>query len=121
MISILFVALAAVQPEITPATQAAAEAPAPPATRARAIRNLAAYIHASDYRDQNGRVQFELTVSPRGRATDCRVVTSSGSTMLDDWTCEIMVRRARFRPARDAAGNPVADAVRAWIGWESAG
>ena len=121
MISMLFVALTAAQLAASPAAQAAAEPPALPATRARALRNLAAYIHGSDYRDQDGRVQFELTVSPQGRATDCRIVTSSGSTMLDEWTCEIMVRRARFRPARDAAGNPVADAVRAWIGWESAG
>ena len=99
----------------------------PPTVRAVARRNLATYVRATDYppdawnRNEQGNVQFELAVSPTGRAIDCRIVRSSGSDLLDAKTCEIMLRRALFRPARDAAGNAVADMVRSTIGWFIAG
>ena len=84
---------------------------------AQARQNLSLYVRAGDYFGVQGRVFFELVVSPQGRVTACRVERSSGSAALDDKTCQIMLRRARFSPARDAQGAPVEDRATASIGW----
>jgi protein TonB len=54
-----------------------------------------------------------MTVTKEGRATDCRVVEPSPDPVADRITCELAEQRFRFRPARDAAGNP----VEATYGW----
>lgn len=56
---------------------------------------------------QQGWVRFRVTVTRRGRATNCVVVESSGSAALDRATCAILPVRARFTPARDAAGAAI--------------
>ena len=96
------------------ALQAApAPAPAAPAQPPRPVRDLASYVGAGDYPRRALRalgastVYFELIVAPSGRVAQCRVTRSSGATDLDLLTCRIIVARARFRPARDAAGAPV--------------
>jgi protein TonB len=68
-------------------------------------------------RGEQGRVEFQLTVSPEGRVSACQVTRSSGSAVLDRATCEIMRTRARFNPARDDLGNAVADTVRSSMNW----
>jgi protein TonB len=45
-------------------------------------------------------------VTPEGRAANCQVTGSSGSSILDQAACAGMERYARFNPALDAAGNP---------------
>jgi TonB family protein len=95
----------------------------PPAERARARANLATYLSSGDYPiqamrlNQQGTVGFDLDVSPEGRVTHCHVISSSGSELLDLTTCQIMLLRARFEPARDDAGNPVPDRTSARITW----
>jgi TonB family protein len=56
---------------------------------------------------QEGVVEFILDVGVDGCATACRVERSSGYPLLDQATCSLMVRRARFKPAQDAKGNPM--------------
>jgi protein TonB len=92
--------------------------------RAQALANLASYIQDGDLPAEvvglgrgAARVGFELTIGPNGRVTGCRITASGGIAALDAATCRIMRARARFRPARDAAGNPVADVVTSAIGW----
>ena len=82
-------------------------------------------IHADDYPFQarrhgwEGTVVADLTISARGTVDKCDVVKSSGYKLLDDTTCSILVKRARFHPARDKDGNAVADVVRTpEIGWK---
>jgi TonB family protein len=88
---------------------------------------LATYIRAGDYpreairRREQGRVEFELAVSPEGVPTACRVLESSGSATLDEATCRIMGERPRFTPAHDAEGRPIADTVRSAIHWSLPG
>jgi TonB family protein len=53
-----------------------------------------------------GYVRFRVVVDVNGRVENCTVLSSSGSTSLDDATCDTIMRRARFRPAHD--GNNVA-------------
>jgi TonB family protein len=88
---------------------------------------LSSYISDADYppeairRREQGRVLFELDISPEGRVTDCRVLVSSGSAELDVATCRIMSERPRFAPARDAQGHAVRDTVRSAVRWQLPG
>jgi protein TonB len=90
---------------------------------ARAKSNLASLIRNGDYPEaadkamEQGFVHFELDVGANGRVTACRVTGSSGSASLDAATCTIMVKRARFVPARDAGGAATSGTVRSRIGW----
>ncbi|MHA7820435.1 MAG: energy transducer TonB [Erythrobacter sp.] len=52
-----------------------------------------------------GTVGVRVTVTPNGRATNCQVTASSGSSILDQAACRGMERYARFNPALDASGN----------------
>jgi len=90
-------------------------------SRARAV--LASYISDSDYpagairNGEQGDVGFRLDVTAEGTVSDCQVVESSGSALLDGATCRIMRARARFTPARNSAGQAVADTVSARVRW----
>lgn len=81
------------------------------------------YVSYTDYpkesisRGEQGTVRFTLTVSADGRATACHVNESSGSATLDNKTCQIMIQRARFKPATDSAGNPTQDFVSSAVRW----
>jgi protein TonB len=114
MIPILLVALAA-----SPMTTSGEGAARPP----RAKSNLAALIRDGDYpeaamrADEQGVVSFSLDVAADGRVRACRVTSSSGSKALDEATCTIMIKRARFAPGRDAAGKAAAGTVSSRIGW----
>ncbi|APE29233.1 energy transducer TonB [Aurantiacibacter gangjinensis] len=57
--------------------------------------------------EQEGRVQFTVTVGTNGRVNACRITKSSGFPILDDAACRGMERYARFEPALDRSGNPV--------------
>lgn len=59
-----------------------------------------------------GTVIADLTINARGGVDKCDLVKSSGYKLLDDTTCSILVKRARFHPARDKDGNAVTDIVR---------
>jgi TonB family protein len=82
---------------------AAAAAAGPP--KATAI-DLASWFHADDYpaealdKGLEGRVSFEVDVDPEGRPTACRIALSSGSAILDQKTCDIVMSRAKFKPAK---------------------
>ncbi|HEX4738404.1 MAG TPA: energy transducer TonB [Allosphingosinicella sp.] len=89
----------------------------------RAKANLAALVSAADYPDAairagvQGRVAFALDVSAEGRVTACAIETSSGSPLLDETTCSIMIYRAQFAPARDRRGQPATDRIRSAVRW----
>ncbi|QAY79791.1 energy transducer TonB [Sphingosinicella sp. BN140058] len=68
-------------------------------------------------KNAQGSVGFEVWVSAKGRAEACIVTQTSGSRALDDATCRIVSTRARFKPARGAAGEPLRDRVRSSLGW----
>ncbi|HEV2818432.1 MAG TPA: energy transducer TonB [Allosphingosinicella sp.] len=102
---------------------AAALASLPASAAAQAPANLASYVSNDDYpaaailAGEQGTVGFSLYVGADGGVVDCTVTASSGSEALDETTCRIMRDRARFRPARDAAGRPTTDIVTGRIRW----
>jgi protein TonB len=95
--------------------------PPPPAPKvvetARAKGSLPGLIRPDDYPDaairseDEGTVRVRLSIGTNGRVTGCNVTSSSGSSALDTATCRILTSRARFTPAKDASGNPIADSI----------
>ena len=87
----------------------------------RPASNPAGWITAQDLAGQSfsprGRVGFTLTVSPEGSAQTCRVHDSSGDARTDALTCRLMLARARFEPAHDRAGTPVATTYSSATTW----
>lgn len=59
--------------------------------------------------EREGRVGVRVAIGTDGRVTSCSVTSSSGSPDLDEAACDGMTRYARFNPAQDSAGNPIAD------------
>ncbi|MDP3676666.1 MAG: energy transducer TonB [Novosphingobium sp.] len=67
--------------------------------------------------ERDGRfIVVRYSVGTDGRARNCRVVQSSGSTEADAITCRLIEKRFRYRPAEDNAGKPVADET-GWKQW----
>ena len=50
---------------------------------------------------------MRFLVGVDGFARDCKVAESSGSELLDEVTCRVLTRRARFTPAMDRQGKAV--------------
>jgi TonB family protein len=73
---------------------------------------MTAFITANDYpaaalrTSLEGNVGVRLTVSAVGGVSECVVLQTSGSRVLDDAACFLLKRRARFVPALDAEGKP---------------
>lgn len=94
--------------------------------RGTRARWLSGGIDSSDYPDgdyrarRGGTVHLRFTVAPSGRVSDCAVTRSSGSRELDNVTCRLIIRRFRYRPARNAEGDPIPSSVVGEHVWEVA-
>lgn len=53
-------------------------------------------------------VQFRLNVDAAGLPTTCHIQQSTRPKAFDDAVCKAIMRRAKFDPALDAGGNPIA-------------
>jgi protein TonB len=67
--------------------------------------------------EHQGSVRFRLDIDANGRVGQCSIVASSGFTGLDEATCKYVSRRARFEPATNADGQPVAGNYLGTIRW----
>ena len=82
------------------------------------------WANANDYpsralrEEREGVTRFTVQVGTDGRVTDCRVTGSSGHADLDDTTCKLITRRARFKPATDGDGNPTTGSWSNAVRWE---
>lgn len=92
-------------------------------SRAPRLRNPEAVVTYRDYpaaslrRNEHGIVTAWLRVSAAGKVTACDVTESSGSPALDRTTCSLLKERARFEPAKDAAGISVEGEYRLANSW----
>ena len=99
--------------------------PTPPGVRPRPtpLGNPGVWITVLDYpaistaNHEEGTTGFQLAVDSTGVATGCTITLSSGFPALDQQTCNVLMLRARFNPATDAAGNPVAGTFRSRVRW----
>ncbi len=86
--------------------------------------NPGIWIMASDYpakalsAKHQGTTRFDLTIHPAGYVAECRIVQSSGYAELDDATCDLITKRARFNPARDAKAMPVGGTYSNQVRWQ---
>lgn len=76
---------------------------------ARLIRNVSRrdYRALAAGRLPAGSAMVSLRVQTNGVAANCRVVRSSGDSIVDSGLCPLLTRRLRFRPAQDNLGRPV--------------
>lgn len=78
-------------------------------TPARLVRNLT----SGDYRSIGagrlpaGRAMVSLRVEANGVPSGCRIVRSSGDSIVDRGLCPLIEARLRFRPALDDQGRPI--------------
>lgn len=105
-------------------TPPAATAPASAGQPARPLGDPNGWIGLEDYpaaawdARQEGAVRVRLSVAPLGFVDGCTVLESSGSEALDTGTCQILMARAFFNPARDAAGQAIAGQYIRRIRWQ---
>ncbi len=115
-------------PPAPPPPPPAPPAPPPPpavvkAQKAVAKGNPANWATTDDYpssairAEEQGTTGFRVDVGPDGRVTSCQVTSSSGSSTLDEATCRLVTRRARFTPAKDTTGAAVSDTYSNRIRW----
>jgi protein TonB len=64
-----------------------------------------------------GTVGLSIRVTPDGRASNCRIVRSSGNGYADALMCQLTEQYVRFRPALDPYGRPVAQDVTWYPNW----
>lgn len=67
--------------------------------------------------DRQGTVAFTLAIDAGGRVTDCTITGASGAASLDSATCRLARTRARFTPAKNAAGRAVAGTFSSRVTW----
>jgi protein TonB len=78
----------------------------PPSARPRTIFSRDDYPLEAVRHGWEGDVIADLTVSPTGQVSSCKIIESSGHPVLDDATCQLLIKRARFTPATDINGSP---------------
>ena len=97
--------------------------PAIPWLVAASLKNPGSVVLASDYqpRDYNkeGTTRFELVVGPDGKPVSCTTTVSSGHQVLDQSACNAFVKRAKFSPAKDEAGNPTTGHYKGSVTWKA--
>jgi TonB family protein len=98
-------------------TAAAADSPD---RAAEANRAFVAYPKASFEHGEQGTVHYRVKIDRRGMASDCEVTQSSGFERLDVATCEMLMLRARFTPARDSRGKVTRSTYEGKVIWKIA-
>jgi protein TonB len=62
----------------------------------------------------SGSVAIGVRVNPDGSLSNCHVLRSSGNASADALMCQLFVQYVRFSPARDAAGQAIAQDI-TWV------
>ncbi len=128
-LTIVALALAFQTAPVTQATPATADPlpKRPPLSRVAPRETLNAWVSPDDYppvalrENQQGSVGFALDIDAEGRTTACTITGSSGWPVLDSTACALLLRRARFYPAVDAAGKTIPAQFRSRFRWELPG
>lgn len=113
------------EPAFTPAP-GPAPSPAPrfDPVAAKARNDPGGWITQSDYktswinREWAGRASFRLQISASGKVEGCQITRSTGYDALDEATCALVSRRAKFEPARDSNGEKTAGTFTNSVLWE---
>ena len=81
------------------------------------------WVSAEDYpvgalrSELQGTTEFKVNVGAGGRVKACRIVASSGSSELDEATCRLVTRRAKFIAATNSRGATIAGTYSNRVRW----
>ncbi|MES2444145.1 MAG: TonB family protein [Pseudomonadota bacterium] len=95
----------------------------PAATPARPRGGMGWLVSNDDYpaaalrAGQSGNTGIRITVSAHGIPSGCVVTQSSGSALLDTTSCTLIMRRGRFNPGLDAAGQRTEGSIQTLFRW----
>lgn len=64
-------------------------------------------------------LEFTLAIGPDGAPTGCSLSRRFRSPSVERQLCDVLMRRSRFQPALDAAGNPTTGTYRGRIDFRS--
>lgn len=117
---------------IVPPPAPAGPPPAPPPPPAPRVQPKAAtprgnpgsWANTNDYpsralrEEREGVTRFNVSIGADGRVTSCQITGSSGHSDLDDTTCKLIQRRARFNPATDGEGQATSGSWSSAVRWE---
>lgn len=98
--------------------------PVAEAIAVKARNNPGEWITQADYktswinRGWAGSAGFRLQVGADGRVEGCQITRSTGHAALDEATCALVTRRARFDPARNGAGDKVSGSYASSVLWQ---
>lgn len=90
------------------------------------LQNRSRVIRGDDYpataqrKGLEGVVGITVQVGADGKADSCTITASSGHDSLDDATCKLFRRRAKFVPARDNQGRNISGSFSTTIQWKLA-
>ncbi len=73
------------------------------------------------FQGHNGLVRFRLDIDASGMPRGCRVLYRTNPDEFADLTCQLITKRARFKPALDAQGKPVKSFYINNVRWMAAG
>jgi TonB family protein len=118
--------------ELEPSEVQSSDAPSAPPVKQitptpykpRPAGNPGNWVTTNDYparalmNEDTGTTAFRLEVSARGNVTSCTITQSSAHADLDAATCNALTRRAKFEPAVDYDGQPVASMYSSRVRWE---
>ena len=88
-----------------------------PAQRIAGALRDSDYPRAAEQAGLAGTVAISFRVRTDGSVDRCEVVRSSGAELLDGLTCRLFTQRFRFRPATDAAGQPIDSTLQTSFTW----
>jgi hypothetical protein len=95
--------------------------PTPSNTRIPDVRAIFSYDDVPAYLIQKGNVNLTVytrtTVTPDGTIQGCVAEVSSGDRKLDAYTCALIAKRAKFRPARWVDGSAAYGVIRVPVRW----
>ena len=113
-------------PVITPRAPVAPPPPPQPKMTAPAQPrgNPGNWVTTDDYpsralrEEREGVTAIAFDIGVDGKVSNCRVTSSSGSPDLDEATCKNYVRRARYKPAQNDAGQPMVASGNQRVRWQ---
>ncbi len=61
--------------------------------------------------------EYRMMILETGRVGNCEIVQSSGYPILDEKTCTLLVRRARFKKWKQSAEQPIDNVYTGRVRW----
>lgn len=78
-----------------------------PVKDVRTLFSPADYPQDAQRADLEGKAQVMLLIDEKGATKSCHVIHREGSPVFEAMSCQVLLKRASFRPAKDLRGRPI--------------